>query len=129
MHYGSFREFIPERDDVDSDAVDAMKDVDISFMLRGFFGFEINNWSASIEAMTDVADGNDGAIVRLLGGYRVPLEAWMIGLEAFTTWADDDYMEAYFKVDANDSARSGLAIFNADSGFKDIGLSVSANWS
>ena len=126
---GVVSEFIPERDDVDSDAVDAMEDVDTSFMLGGFFGYEINNWSASIEAMTDVADGNDGSLVRLLGGYRIPLGEWSIGLEGFTTWADDDYMEAYFGVDASDSARSGLAIFDADSGFKDIGLGVSVNWS
>ena len=38
-------------------------------------------------------------------------------------------MEAYFEVDAVDRARSGLKIFEADSGFKDVGLGLSVNWS
>jgi outer membrane scaffolding protein for murein synthesis (MipA/OmpV family) len=53
---------------------------------------------------------------------------WNVSLGAFTTWADDDYMEAYFEIDALDSARSGLRIRSADSGIKDVGLSVSASY-
>jgi outer membrane protein len=35
---GLVGEFIPERDDVDSNAVDKLEDVDASIMLGGFFG-------------------------------------------------------------------------------------------
>ena len=126
---GLIGEYIGERDDVDSDAVDDLKDVDTSIMLGAFFGFEYNNWSASIEAMQDVADGNDGAIIRLNGGYRIPIsQSFRLGLGAFTTWADDDYMEAYFAIDAADSARSGLSTYNADSGIKDVGVNISATY-
>jgi outer membrane protein len=38
-------------------------------------------------------------------------------------------MSTYFGVDAGDSARSGLSQYNADSGIKDIGLDLGANWS
>lgn len=126
---GIVGEFIGERDDVDSDAVDNMETVDSSLMLGGFFGFEIDRWSASIEAMADVSDSSDGTIVRVLGGYKIPLDAWVIGLEAFSTWADDDYMETYFGVSTRDANRSGLSTYDADSGFKDIGLNVTVNYS
>ena len=120
---GVIGEYIAERDDVDNNRVDRLDDVDTSLMLGGFLGFEYANWSASIEAMADVADGNDGAIVRLNGGYRIPIDqSWLLSLGAFTTWADDDYMEAYFEIDNRDSDRSGLDKFGADSGFKDVGL-------
>ncbi len=126
---GVVGEYIAERDDVDNNRVDDLEDVDTSFILGGFFGFEYANWSASIEAMADVADGNDGAIVRLNGGYRIPIDqSWSLSLEAFTTWADDDYMEAYFEIDDADSNRSGLSTFSADSGFKDVGLNLSASF-
>jgi outer membrane protein len=126
---GVIGEYIAERDDVDNDRVDDLEDVDTSFMLGGFFGFEYANWSASIEAMQDVADGNDGAIVRLNGGYRIPIDqSWNLSLGAFTTWADDDYMEAYFEIDDADSNRSGLSTFSADSGFKDVGLNLLASF-
>ncbi len=37
-------------------------------------------------------------------------------------------MEAYFEIDAADSARSGLSTFDADSGFKDVGLNLLASF-
>jgi outer membrane scaffolding protein for murein synthesis (MipA/OmpV family) len=126
---GVVGEYIPERDDVDNDQVDNLEDVDTSVMLGGFLGFQYGNWSADIEAMADAADGNDGAIVRLNGGYRIPIDqTWSLSLGAFTTWADDDYMDAYFGIDTADSIRSGLSTFNADSGFKDVGLNLVASY-
>jgi len=126
---GVVGEYIPERDDVDNDRVDNLEDVDTSVMLGGFLGFQYGNWSADIEAMADAADGNDGAIVRLNGGYRIPIDQiWSLSLGVFTTWADDDYMQSYFEIDAADSARSGLSTFNADSGFKDVGLNLVASY-
>ncbi|NNL43539.1 MAG: MipA/OmpV family protein [Desulfobacterales bacterium] len=126
---GLVGEYIAERDDVGNDRVDRLEDVDTSIMLGGFIGFEYANWSADIEAMADVADGNDGTIVRLNGGYRIPIDqTWSLSLGAFTTWADDDYMEAYFGIDAANSARSGLSTFDADSGFKDLGLNLTASY-
>jgi outer membrane scaffolding protein for murein synthesis (MipA/OmpV family) len=101
--------------------------VDAAVMLGGFFGFEYENWSASVEAMQDVASGNDGAIVRLNGGYKIPIDETLnFSLGVFTTWADDDYMQAYFEIDGADAARSGLQTFDADAGFKDVGLNLTA---
>jgi outer membrane protein len=126
---GVVGEYIAERDDVDNNRVDDLKDVDSSIMLGGFLGFEYQNWSADIEAMVDVADGNDGNLIRLNAGYRIPIDrTWNLSLGAFTTWADDDYMEAYFKISGADSSRSGLSRFNADSGFKDVGLNLAASF-
>ncbi len=126
---GVIGEYIPERDDVDNNRVDKLKDVDASIMLGGFFGFEYNKWSASIEAMQDVADGNDGAIIRLNGGYKIPINQTLnLSLGVFTTWADEDYMEAYFSIDGADAARSGLHTFDADEGFKDVGLNLLASY-
>ena len=66
-----------------------------------------SNWNASIGAMQDVTDGNDGAIVRLNGGYRFPIgQSFRLGVGPFGTRADDDYMEAYFEIDAADSTRN-----------------------
>ena len=120
---GLIGEYIGERDDVDDNKVDKLEDVDASLMLGGFFGFEYNNWSASIEAMADVTDGNDGTIVRLNGGYRMPISnTWGVAFGVFTTWADEDYMESYFGINTVDSTNSGLSTFDADEGLKDVGL-------
>jgi MipA family protein len=110
---------------VDNNKVDKLDKVDASFMLGGFAGIEVNRFAVSIEAMKDVADGNDGSIVRLRAGYRIPLSpTWMLSINGFTTWADEDYMTAYFGIDRRNSLRSGLKPYDADSGFKDVGITV-----
>lgn len=126
---GLVGEYIGERDDVDNNRVDRMDDVDASFMLGGFVGFAQGGWNGRIEVMTDVADGNDGTIGRLALGWGTALnETMRLNLEGYTTYGDDDFMEAYFSVDAADSVRSGLPRYDADSGFYDVGLNVTHNW-
>ena len=123
---GLTAQYIPKRDDdVDSDKVGDLDEVDASFMVGGFLGFDTETWSGRLEAMADVADGNEGSIVRLRAGYKIPVsKPWKLSINAFTTWADDDYMESYFGIDDKNSLQSGLDTFKAESGIKDVGLTV-----
>jgi len=50
-------------------------------------------------------------------------------LMASTSYASGDYMSTYFGIDSRDSARSGLKTYNADPGFKDVGVGVLVNYS
>jgi len=126
---GPVGEYIGKRDDVDNNRVDRMDDVDASFMLGAFGGFVYEGFNGRIEVMSDVADGNDGTIARLALGWGTGFaEDMRINLEGFTTWGDDDFMEAYFGVDAADSARSGLSVYNADSGIYEVGLNATYTW-
>lgn len=125
---GPLLQYIPERDDVDNNKVDRMKDVDTSVMFGLFAGFEIERWTAEIEARQDVAGGN-GFLLTLNAGYNMPLSAgWNLSFIVSTTYADGDYMNSYFSVDGGDSRRSGLDKFNADSGFRDVGLELMAHY-
>ncbi len=122
---GPIAQYIGERDNVDNNTVDKLEKVDASFMLGGFVGVDVDHFTASIEAMKDVADGNDGSIVRLRAGYRIPFNrTWILSINGYTTWADSDYMSAYFGVDRTGSLKSGLKEYDADSGFKDFGITV-----
>lgn len=126
---GLAMEYIKERDDVDNERVKLLEDVDASFMLGAFLGFDYERWNGSVEYLSDVSDGNDGAILRLNGGYKIPVNQEInanIGL--FATWADDDYMESYFTVSSAGSAASGLNTFDAGSGIKDVGLMMSVHY-
>jgi outer membrane protein len=122
---GPIGQYIRERDNVDNKKVDKLEKVDASFMIGGFFGVEVNHFVASIEAMKDVTDGNDGSIVRLRAGYRIPFNrTWILSINGYTTWADDNYMSAYFGINGKNSLKSGLKPYDADSGFKDVGITV-----
>lgn len=127
---GVLLQYIQERDDVDNSKVDKLDTVDDSLMAGGFLGFRVDRFSLSLEAMQDIADGNDGAIVSLRGGYHLVLgKVWNASINAFTTWADDDYMKAYFSINQKNANQSGLRTFSADSGFKDVGLTFPVTYS
>lgn len=114
------------RKDVENDTVDELRDIDGSLMLGGYCEIDIDRWDAGIELVTDVTDEHDGTLFTLKGGYTFPLETHTnLRLGALTTYADDDYMESFFAIDADNAARSGLRTYDADGGLKDIGLSAS----
>jgi len=72
-----------------------------------------------------VSDGHDGFVLTLSGGYTWQVNnSWTLSLGASTSYADDDYMSSFFDVDVRDSQRSGLNIYDADSGLKDVGCNV-----
>jgi len=54
---------------------------------------------------------------------------WNATLSAFTTWASEDYMEAYFGINQSNSNKSGLKTFDADSGIKDVGIALPVTYS
>ena len=127
---GPLVEYIRSRADVDNNRVDKMKNVDAALMMGGFVGYRIERFTFTLEAMADVASGNDGTLVRLKGSYHLPIdEEWSALFIVYTTWADSDYMDAYFGIDGADSRRSGLKKYDADSGIKDVGFVVPVTYS
>lgn len=123
-------------DDVESAAVSRMAEVDATAE-AGFFVkvpvrdvlMEYDELSFDLQADTDVGDGHDGSVVSFGLGYDFALSrALRLGLSVSTSYADADYQDAYFSVDAGDAARSGLARYDADAGFKDVGVGASARY-
>lgn len=118
-----------KRNDVDDGAVDDLDTVDEAIELGGFVGFNYQGWLGRVTLTHDVNNGHDGLLLELLGGYRAQLApAWSLTTTVKSTYADSDYMDTYFSIDASDSADSGLDEFDADSGFKDVGLNLRLAW-
>jgi outer membrane scaffolding protein for murein synthesis (MipA/OmpV family) len=110
-------------DDVDDDQVSRMKDVDAAIELGGFVAYEFGeNFEVGANLVQDVADGHDGYLVGFHVGYKIHMEKMMIGLKAFTTYVNNDYMEAYFSVNHSNVGNAQLRFYDADEGFKDVGL-------
>lgn len=117
------------RDQGDNDALRGLGDVDGSFEVGGFVNYGIGPFSAGLTAMQDVGDGHEGLTVELKGGYQHSFdESWSLRAEVSATWADDRYTQSYFGIDAAQSARSGYRQYNAEAGFKDVGLSLGLDY-
>lgn len=127
--FGPVFQFRPERDDVDDNRVDRLNKVDNAFELGAYGGFSTGPWSANLTFAADVSDEHEGYVVTLDGGYAWKLDDKLrLTFRAAATYADSDYMDTYFSIDADDAARGGLPVFDADSGMKDVGLKIAASY-
>jgi outer membrane protein len=127
---GPLLQYRMERDDVDNNKVDRMEDIDGTAELGAFVGFKQDRLSAELSFAADVGDEYDGYLVYLKGDYAIPVnDSFKLKLGAHLSYADSNYMDTYFGVSSRDATRSGLSRFNADSGLKDWGLSLTGNYS
>ena len=124
---GPLLQYRLERDDVDNNKVDKMSKIKSTTEAGALFGFRNGPWQAQLSFATDVGNEHDGYLVYLNGAYTATVNNdFKLKFGARTTYASDDYMDTYFGVSSSDAARSGLKTYSADSGMKDVGVSVAA---
>jgi outer membrane protein len=117
------------RDDVDNSRVDAMRDIDDAFEAGVFGGIDVNNLLLGIEFLADVSNEHEGYTTQATAGYRWKATPELtITPGAFITYADGDYMGTYFSVNDGNRGGSGFLDYTADSGLKDAGISLLANY-
>ena len=127
------------RDDVENDAVDALPEVDGALELGGFFQANLpvavlgsgdpSVLFSRVSFAQDVTDGHEGYEIEGSIGVFRPFSDRVTGiLNLSTTYASEDYMDSFFSVTAAGSAASGLSVFDADAGFKDVGLMGIVNY-
>ncbi len=131
---GPVLEYRFKRGNVENDQVDDLQSVDGTVELGAFVGVEVpltgdNAWGATFEGLQGTGGGHSGFLANLELFYKTRFgESWNLRLGADSTWASEDYMDAYFGIDGADSARSGLDTFDADADIKDASLSLRLNY-
>ncbi len=128
-NFGPLIRYRMGREDVEDSSVDRMRDIDDSLEVGAFVKLVVDNWNARLDAVKDIADGHDGYLIGIHTSYTLLRDSvWRVSVGASATYADDNYMDTYFSVDENNSARSGLNTYEAEAGLKDIGATLSANY-
>ncbi len=119
------------RRDVEDDVVARMEDVDRSLDIGWQIGAEYvdpNNIArrARIDAYAthDVTGGHEGYVAGVSVTGWTPTPFMLLGINAGVVWGDDSYTNAYFGVDDEDSARSGLPAFEAEAGARDARIAA-----
>ncbi len=133
---GPVLQYRQERDSVDNNKVKRMEDIDAATEAGLFLAYKSGPWRVGVDAVADISDEHDGYLVTLRGAYTCDhVEDFKLTTTLSSTYADDDYMETYFQVDAKNVGTSGLRLREADSGIKDVGISfvgdysLNKNWS
>jgi outer membrane scaffolding protein for murein synthesis (MipA/OmpV family) len=129
LQAGPMVRFQGGRDQDNNDALDGLGNVDASVEVGGFLRYGIRGLTAEVAAFKDVADGHDGIQAELSLEYGFELAPrWQASVATSTTWVDDNYMQAFFGISPAQAQRSGLRRFDAEAGFKDVGLEIGVNY-
>ncbi len=113
----------------EDDVLTGLGEIDHGLDAGGFIRFRKDGWQARADVRKDVTNGDGGATVNLSVGYGQPV-ARNLRLRANldTAWASTAYMNTFYGIDATQSANSGIAQYTAESGFKQVGASLSADY-
>lgn len=81
--------------------------------------------SATVDVRWDVAGAHKGMVVDPSITYFTPLSRGMAAsLSISAEYTTDDYADYYYSVNAQQSADSGLALYQADGGFNKVGANL-----
>lgn len=97
-----------------------LSDVDVGLDVGANLFLRTGPVATQLVLRQEVAGGHEGFTAKLSFGTRIPFTPrTRLGMEVGTTWADDDYMDAFFSVDHREAWRSIYRPYQADAGFKD----------
>jgi outer membrane scaffolding protein for murein synthesis (MipA/OmpV family) len=123
------------RDEDDNNALRGLGDVDSGFAAGAFLDYKIlKRVTLKSEYRHEFADGHGGALFDLGAELKLPFGKPWVKAYFGATYASEDYTEAFFGVNANQSAGSGLPQYNADGGVKNFtfslasGYDITENW-
>ena len=93
--------------------------------LRAFANYKLGPVVLGTTLTKYLAEGNNGLLVdaQVEMPYRLGERTTLTG-RLFATWADQSYMQTWFGVTPGQSVSSGYAIYQAESGIKNVGLGV-----
>lgn len=117
------------RDEGDNAALAGLGDIDRSLDAGAFVRLRKDGWQARADIRKDVSNGDGGTTVNLSVGHGLPV-AGKLRLRANldASWASAAYMNTFYGIDATQSANSGIARYEAGSGFRSVGFSLMADY-
>lgn len=126
--FGPSIRLVGDRDEDDNPALVGLGDIDHTFEVGGFAATRfVDRILVRAKIRKGVVGGHDGLIVdgaatALL--FRVGRLSTSVSAQA--SWIGDNYADTYFSVTPGQAAASGLPVYDADRGFRDIGGSFNA---
>ena len=118
------------RDDNDGLLLRGLGDVDGGFIAGAFVGYRIGSTLFDV-SYHHIVSGDTGGFLRVGASNKFQLSPQLSAkIRVGATYANNDYMTDYFGVSTVQSGNSavGLSPFDADAGFKDVHIQLSADY-
>lgn len=121
--------------DIDDPAVERLGELDMAFEAGAFIGFGRNGLlnpydyaQARLDFVHDVTGTHDGYVITPSLEYGTPLSrTTYVGAALSADYASGEFADTYYSVDPVGAVRSGLPVFDADDGFKNLRLTLLGN--
>lgn len=122
-------DFIEPRQESDDPRLHGLGDVQRTAHAELFVVYTYAWVSARGSVLTDIAGKDRGTVATfdVMARYQ-PIPQLTLTAGPGLTWASSEYNQTYFGIDAEQSARSGLAAFSPGSGVNNLSFSVGANY-
>ena len=115
------------RDEDDSDDLRGLGDIDGGATGNAFFQWKAGDLSLETHYAHQFTGDTTGFQVHMGVGYGLRItRAFIVRTGVKTTFANSQYMEAYFGISPEQSNLSGLPVYDADASFKSAGLNITA---
>lgn len=119
-------------DGIDDPVVERLGELDIAVELGGTIGFQVSDLITGYDTLSvftdvkwDVAGAHDGMVIAPQIAYFTPVSRGVAVTAALSAdFVDGDFADYYYSVDAAGAAASGLPVFDADGGLKNVSLFV-----
>jgi len=131
VHVGAAINYDWGRDDSDDRHLNGLGDVDGSFEGGVFAAYQLADWRIEADVYRALQEkGYDGVHgkVGLANVQRFIDDRLILTVAGHASFADDNYMKAYYGVTPLQSYNSGLRAYTPDSGFYKVGANVTAGF-
>ena len=116
LRVGPSLSFLPGRNSSDSETLTGLEDVDGSLLAGGYIRSTIGPVGFRLDAGQDVIGGSDGLTAIASVGTSLPFGKLSFRPSASAFYGSSNFNEAFFGIDAEQSAASGLAENDVSSG-------------
>ena len=127
VYGGAFLRYNGGRED-DDDGLRGLGDISRTIISGAYLNFRYEGIRLRTEVRHDFLNEGHGTLVIMRLGTRLPWKDPLFRLEVETTWADDEYMDTFFSISNFQSLNSGLSQYSAESGIRDVSLSLSSGF-
>jgi outer membrane scaffolding protein for murein synthesis (MipA/OmpV family) len=125
MKFGVSMSYSFGRDEDDSGDLSGLGDIESGANANVLFERAIDDFSFNAHYEQQFTGSDTGFQVHLGLGYNLLIgEQTKLKPVVKTTYSSSDYVEEYFSISQSQSSRSGLPAFDADAGFKSVGLNI-----
>jgi outer membrane scaffolding protein for murein synthesis (MipA/OmpV family) len=116
------------RDADDHLKLNGLGNVDPSVDFKLIVAYKMKYCKFGLDYLYDLDSGYDGYTFKPKVITRIPFKKGFVIVNAYTTYANNSYMDCFFSVDSIQASNSGLTVYNAEKKFKDLGVSFIVNY-